>query len=326
MKKNSRNIADALKRANTNRSGKHATHGSHAAQTIRMKLTAQKSSGSHRKNHRASGFPSTAVSFIKKHTRLVAALVIVVVLAIFGIYSYLSNPGQHSNDEFVFDKTYDWSNLYANNGLYSYEEDGQVKSRVGIDVSEHQHYIDWNAVANDGIDFAFIRVGNRGTSEGKILKDEYFDYNIDAAAQAGLDVGVYFFSQSINEDEAREEANYVLEQIRGKKVSYPIVYDHEPVSGTVSRADNLSVEQMTKNAQAFCEVINDAGYNAMIYGNSRDLSRYDISQLSSWGIWLARYGSSVPDWNNGFSIWQYSNTGQINGIDTAVDLNIHFLP
>lgn len=325
MKKNSRNILNALKRSHTSGSAKHASGGSHSAKTTRINLSGLFNNKRKKASHSVH-VKSSALTFVKNHSRIVAGLTLVVALAILGIYSYISNPGQHSNDEFLFNKTYDWSNLYANDGLYSYEEHGEVKSRVGVDVSEHQHYIDWNTVAAEGIDFAFIRVGNRGTSEGRILQDEYFDYNIDAASRAGLDIGVYFFSQSINEDEAREEANFVLKKIKGKKISYPIVYDHEPISGVSSRADNLSVEQMTKNAQAFCEVINDAGYNAMIYGNSRDLSRYDLSQLSSWGIWLAHYGSSVPEWNNGFSIWQYSNSGQINGIDTAVDLDIHFLP
>ncbi len=318
MKKTPRTIIDAFLRSNPKHSAAHAahaSHGRHAAHKVRATLS----------KHPAQ--PSNSVrALLRQHSRLVAGIVIAAVLAFFGIYSCATNPGQLPNDQFAFNKTYDWTDLYNNDGRYSYVENGQEKSRIGIDVSEHQHFIDWEAVANDGIDFAFIRVGNRGTSEGVIQADEYFTYNIDAASQAGLDVGVYFFSQSINEAEAREEAEYVLEQIKGKKVSYPIVYDHEPIAGVSSRADGLSVEQMTKNAQAFCETINEAGYNAMIYGNSRDLSRYDMSQVSSWGIWLARYGSSVPDWNSGFSIWQYTNSGSVKGIDTAVDINIHFLP
>ena len=258
--------------------------------------------------------------------RLIAAAIVVLVLLVFGIGSCVASPHQLPKDEFVTDKTYNWDNLHNNDGRYSYVENGTVKSRVGIDVSEHQHYVDWHAVVNDGIEFAFIRVGNRGTSEGAIMADEYYNYNIDAAIAAGLDVGVYFFSQSVTEEEAIEEANYVLEKIRGENLTYPVVYDHEPIPGTSSRADGLSVEQMTANARAFCETIEDAGYNVMIYGNSRDLNRYNLSELSEWGVWLARYETSTPDRSSGFSIWQYTNSGRVDGIDTAVDLNIHFLP
>lgn len=258
--------------------------------------------------------------------RLIAAAIAVLVLLVFGIGSCVASPHQLPKDEFVTDKTYNWDNLHNNDGRYSYVENGTVKSRVGVDVSEHQHYVDWHAVVNDGIEFAFIRVGNRGTSEGAIMADEYYNYNIDAAIAAGLDVGVYFFSQSVTEEEAIEEANYVLEKIRGKNLTYPVVYDHEPIPGTSSRADGLSVEQMTANARAFCETIEDAGYNVMIYGNSRDLNRYNLSELSEWGVWLARYETSAPDRSSGFSIWQYTNSGRVDGIDTAVDLNIHFLP
>lgn len=205
-----------------------------------------------------------------------------------------------------------------------YAVDGQVSSLAGIDVSEHQGRIDWQAVADDGIDFAIIRVGRRGAAEGEVREDERFAENMDGARRAGLDVGTYFFSQAVNEEEAVEEADFVLSRLRGHELAYPVVYDHEPVEGVDGRADDLSVEQMTANAKAFCDRIAQAGYAAMVYGNANDLARYSLKELSGYGIWFAEYGSTIPSRLGRFSIWQYTNEGQVAGISGAVDLNIRF--
>ncbi|MCI8469525.1 MAG: glycoside hydrolase [Eggerthellaceae bacterium] len=205
-----------------------------------------------------------------------------------------------------------------------YTVDGQVVSKTGVDVSEHQGEIDWAAVADDGVDFAFVRLGRRGAAEGEVVEDAYFNTNYVEARDAGLDVGVYFFSQSITEEEAVQEAEFVLSRLAGRPLDYPVVYDHEPVEGVEGRSDNLSIEQMTINAKAFCDRIAEAGYPAMIYGNATDLARYSLRDLSSYGIWFAEYGSTIPSRLGRFSIWQYTNQGQVDGISRTVDLNIRF--
>lgn len=221
---------------------------------------------------------------------------------------------------------YNWENLtHDDAGRLTYLVDGEPVSRTGIDVSEHQGFIDWTAVASDGIDFAFVRLGNRGATSGSLNYDDYGAANLSGASQAGLDVGVYFFSQAITEEEAVEEADFVLSQLGDTKLAYPIVYDHEPVYGVEGRADDLSPAQMTANAKAFCDRITQAGYTVMLYGNAADLSRYDLNALANYPVWFAEYDVAAPSRNTGFSIWQYSNAGTVAGIDTAVDLNIAFV-
>ena len=154
-------------------------------------------------------------------------------------------------------------------GEYQYLVDGQIISHKGIDVSKHQGAIDWNLVAQDGVEFAFIRVGFRGYgSEGKMVEDEYFVKNIEGALAAGIKVGVYFYSQAITEAEAQEEAEFVIERIRPYEIACPVVFDVERVSGAQGRMNDISVEERTALAVLFCQTIEQAGYKPMIYHNT----------------------------------------------------------
>lgn len=224
---------------------------------------------------------------------------------------------------FTSHATYQWDNLQRDEkGRLSYVKNGSAASQAGIDASEYQGYIDWSAVAADGIDFALIRVGNRGATEGVLAVDDYFAHSLSGALDAGLDVGVYFFSQATTEAEAVEEAEFVLDALGGAELAYPIAYDHERVYGVDGRADDLTVEQMTANARAFCDRVAQAGYIPAIYGKASDLARYDFDGLGDCGVWFAEYGTDRPRRDSGFSIWQYANDGSVSGIDTVVDLNI----
>ncbi len=134
--------------------------------------------------------------------------------------------------------------------------------------------------------------------------------------------GVYFFSQATSEQEALEEAEYVLNLINGAGVTYPVVYDQEPVTDSSGRANNLSADQLTKNAQTFCKRIEQAGYTPMVYGNQYDLSRLNIDQINA-AVWYAEYTDTHPNSNyHDFVMWQYSHTGKVNGIKTDVDMDI----
>lgn len=228
---------------------------------------------------------------------------------------------------------YDWENLVTlDNGYLGYYVDGQLASEAGVDVSEHDGTIDWAAVKASGIDFAMIRLGYRGYSQGSINLDPYFLANIEGASQAGLKVGVYFFSQAISEDEAREEAQFVLNTLGSLNVtlSYPIAFDQEPITnGDVARTDNLTNAQLTANAVAFCQAIEAAGYQPMVYGNQHDLGRLDLSgALSSYEVWYAEYGVSEPTGKVNFAMWQYTASGTVPGMDNTqgqADINIRFL-
>lgn len=207
---------------------------------------------------------------------------------------------------------------------FRYVRDGQVVSRLGVDVSENQQLIDWEAVAADGIEFAYIRLGYRGTSEGGLYLDAYFERNLEQARTAGIDCGVYFFSQATSPDEAREEARFVLEHLGGATLQYPVAFDsEEAAAGTGrSRTAGLSDAEMTAIAQAFFSEISAAGYGTMLYGNAQDLGRYDSNLLAASPVWWAEYGMPVPTARLDFTLWQYSNEGSVAGIPTKVDMDI----
>lgn len=212
------------------------------------------------------------------------------------------------------------------NGEYQYAVDGQVTSHKGIDVSKHQGSIDWNAVAADGVEFAFIRVALRGYGTGKLVEDEYFEENIQGAVSAGIKVGVYIYSQAVNEEELLEEANLVLEKIAPYKIECPVVFDVEKVSGGEGRMNKLTLEERTNLTLLFCQTIENAGYRPMIYHNMEmGVLMLDLETLENYDKWFAYYNQDMY-YPYDYKIWQYSDKGTVNGISTGVDLNISFEP
>lgn len=210
-------------------------------------------------------------------------------------------------------------------GELQYVENGMVVSHKGIDVSRYQENIDWNKVAAAGVEYAFIRVGIRGWgAEGNIALDEKFEDNVQGATAAGIKVGVYFFSQAVNEEEAAEEAAVVLEAISGYNITYPIVYDVEKTSNPDGRMNQISVEERTRVARVFIDKIKEAGYTPMIYSNMEMWSvLIDMASFEDVEKWFAYYGTDLY-FPYEYSVWQYSDTGSIDGIRGDVDLNISF--
>lgn len=210
-------------------------------------------------------------------------------------------------------------------GELQYHQDGQLVSHKGIDVSEHQGEIDWQLVAQDGVEFAFIRVGFRGYgSTGKLVEDEQFENNITGALQNGIKVGVYFFSQAINEEEIQEEANFVLEKIAPYKVELPVVFDVEKVADKSGRMNLITVEERTNLTLSFLQKIEQAGYTPMIYHNMEmGTVLIDIAQFENYEKWFAYYSQEFY-YPYDYQVWQYSEKGSVNGIQGNVDLNISF--
>ena len=206
-------------------------------------------------------------------------------------------------------------------GWIHYQKDGQQVAQ-GIDVSVYQGEIDWQTVAASGIDFAMIRVGYRGYSQGGLQLDEQFHANMEGALEAGLDVGVYFFSQATTVAEAEEEADFVLEAIRNYPIRYPVAYDWEYITADAARTDGMDGQGITQCAAAFCELVSVAGYTPMVYFN-QDMGYlvYQLDQLDAFPFWLAEYDSQ-PDFYYNFSLWQYTHTGTVPGIEGNVDLNL----
>lgn len=198
---------------------------------------------------------------------------------------------------------------------------GRIKA--GIDVSKWNGDIDWGKVKNAGVEFAIVRAGYRGLSTGSLVEDPCFKTNMQGAASAGLEVGVYFFSQAVNEVEAVEEASAVLKLIREYELDYPIFIDSES-TGRNGRADGLDVETRTLVCEAFCRTIENAGYEAGVYANRNWYNNNLIAnRLESYYIWLAEY-RSIPLYEGYYNMWQYTSSGKIDGIDGNVDFNIAY--
>lgn len=193
--------------------------------------------------------------------------------------------------------------------------------KLGIDVSGHQGQIDWSAVRDAGVEFVFIRVGNRGTTEGGIYADASAQDYYAGAKAAGLQVGAYFFSQAVTPAEAQEEAQFVITQVQDWELDLPVVYDWEWVDSTARTAD-VTGQLLTHCTQVFCESIEKAGLTPMIYFNySQGLELLDLAALSQYPFWLALYEPYI-DFPHRVDFWQYSCTGSIPGIDGDVDLNL----
>lgn len=225
---------------------------------------------------------------------------------------------------------YNWEGLVRTDGRWDYLEDGQLRSRWGIDVSEHQKTIDWEQVATTGVDFAFVRIGNRGASQGQLRIDDYFLENVVGASAAGIQTEGYFFSQALTEAEAEEEAVLAVQQAQeansqGASIAV-IAFDHEPVEIEGARANALSPEQLTANARTFCTAVEAAGFSSAVYGNRKSLFKLSEELRSNVTVWLAEYNVPTPTAPLDFRIWQYSCTGTVPGISTDVDLNIWFDP
>ena len=206
------------------------------------------------------------------------------------------------------------------NGVVTYSGD----ALYGVDVSAHQGEIDWAAVAADGIDFAILRIGNRGYSAGAIREDTSFEENYAGAKENGLLAGVYFFSQAVSEEEAVEEAEQVLSWLNGRALDGPVVYDWETIEDDEARTDGVSGETVTACARAFCDTIRQGGYTPMLYCNGMlGYLSYDLTDLQDIGVWYAEYGD-YPSYAYAMELWQYTNSGSVSGIEGSADRDIWF--
>lgn len=218
---------------------------------------------------------------------------------------------------------YVYENFIENDNEIVYiDESKKIVSAKGIDVSRHQGEINWNMVPEDNISYAFIRAGYRGNSEGKLIEDEYFKDNIEGALDHDIDVGIYFFTQALTEEEAVEEAEFVLGLIEDYEVTYPVVLDLEEVADDSARTSEMTKEEYTKAAVAFCETVRKAGYTPMIYGNLKTfMIMLDMEQIEEYDKWFAHY-DTIFYFPYDFTIWQYSSNGSVEGIGGNVDMNV----
>ena len=209
---------------------------------------------------------------------------------------------------------------------YNFDSEGALmkgSGNMGIDVSKWNGNIDWNAVKNSGVSYVIIRCGYRGSSSGAMIVDPKFKANIQGASAAGLKVGIYFFSQAVNEVEAVEEASMTLSLIKGYKISYPVFID---IEGSGGRGDRIDKNTRTAVANAFCKTIQNGGYSAGIYANKTWFeSKMNTASLTGYKLWLAQYAAQPTYKATRYDMWQYTSKGKINGISGNVDMNISYL-
>ena len=216
--------------------------------------------------------------------------------------------------------TYLSENYYWEGGFLRYKD---REHRIGVDVSSYQGDVDWQQVADSGVQFAVIRAGYRGSTAGELYVDDSFYKNLQQAKDADLAVGVYFFSQAVTAEEAREEAVYVCELLDGADLELPVYYDWEYLDGRVPPAASMP---MTECAIAFCEEVKDRGYLPGVYFNQDYGYNYlDLAQLRGYHLWLAEYGNT-PAFTYHYDCVQYTDSGSVPGISGPVDLDLLFLP
>ena len=264
---------------------------------------------------------------------LMLSLVLVTALITFTITRYMltRQTRQELEEEEMIESTlevnrYYFDNLKWNDYFVKYEDDNYT-SVQGIDVSAHQQEIDWAKVKEQGIDFAFIRVGYRGYEYGLINKDIYFDYNMQQAIANDIKVGVYFFSQAISVDEAREEVDFVLDSIKDYKIDLPVVFDMEEEGPEgIGRVKVLTPEEKTKIGVTWLHRVRNAGYDPMIYGSTLTLPYlYNLEYTQEFYCWVAEYSSECR-YPYLYQIWQYTSSAEIDGIPGVVDMDILMIP
>ena len=202
--------------------------------------------------------------------------------------------------------------------------DSSIKSHVGIDVSKFQGNIEWDKVKGDGVEFAIVRLGYRGYSEGNVYIDPFYKNAMEGAAKAGVDTGIYFFSQAINVDEAIEEAELCIKELAPYKVKYPVIIDVEFIANDDGRANKLTRQDRTDIVKAFCEKVKEAGYVPGFYANTKwSVMGLDLAQLQEYDFWFANYNDTFS-YPYEYEMFQYSESGSVAGIVGNVDLNICF--
>lgn len=195
-----------------------------------------------------------------------------------------------------------------------------AQTKIGIDVSQWQGEIDWARVKKSGIEFAFVRIGYQVGYDGEYVLDPYFYANIDGAEAAGLPVGIYFYSYARNVEQAKDQAEWILEKLGDRKAELGIAFDWENWGGF--NEAGMSFYTINKVAETFIDVVEETGRDGWLYGSKVYLER--IWKPENKRIWLAQYYDRVT-YDGEYEIWQMSNTGRVPGIDGDVDLDIMYL-
>ncbi len=223
-------------------------------------------------------------------------------------------------------------NSYSRNGEFVledgfmayYNENGEKISHLGIDLSYHQQSVNWDELKASPVEFVMLRCGYRGYLEGGLIEDEKFREYAKKCNEYGINLGIYFFTQAITVEEAEREAEFVIDLIKDYKISYPVAFDTEYISDESARTNTneISKELRSDMINAFCEKIKEAGYYPMVYASENWFRRnMDVEAVQEYDFWAPQYLED-NDFLYDFTIWQYTDSGNIPGINTVVDLDI----
>ncbi len=218
--------------------------------------------------------------------------------------------------------SYDTAKFVYQNPQMKYYVNGKQASWFGVDISSKQGIVDFEKLKKAGVDFVMIKVGGRGYSSGNIVLDSSYKDYMNGAKNAGLGIGVYFYSQAVDKDEVCEEAETLLELIKDYPVKYPVVFDMESVEGDMARTDALDVSTRTELARIFLKTIKAEGYTPMLYGDKEWLvTKLDLEKLQDYDVWLSQE-ADTPDYPYEYTMWQYNKSGTVSGISGTAGLNI----
>lgn len=262
---------------------------------------------------------------MKNRTKLIILTLTLCFTVIFSVAVVFFVTRYNNNSHFEYVDLGDTSiNLYnMDNNFYHYDLEGYTTS-IGVDLSEFNGDVDFNKLKKQNIEYAYLRIGWRGYIIPSLHDDKKFEEYYKKAKEAGIDVGVYFFSQAINEEEAIEEANFVIKALKNKKIDTHVVFDFETIHDNSARTNDLTRQERTNIAKAFLSTIQDAGYNPMLYTNyDWIVHHYTVTLLHEYPVWYAQY-SKKPQYHGHHIIWQYSTNVMLDGITSSdgVDLNI----
>ena len=234
-------------------------------------------------------------------------------------------PKREVKEGLVSLNSYNTENFRIDNGFMAYfDEDGNKISHLGCDLSYHNKYVNWDELAASGCEFVMLRCGYRGYSQGGLAKDEKFDQYAQEAQRVGIKLGVYFFTQALDVEEAEEEAKYVLNLIEDYDISYPVAFDTEYIDDEEARTNTTEISDELRSdiCRAFCEKIKENGYYPMIYASENWMRRYlELEPLKEYDFWAPQY-LDENDFLYDFTMWQYTDKGSIPGVKGDVDLDI----
>ena len=263
----------------------------------------------------------------KAHRILLCSLIIGILIAVMYLLPaqaerYYGEPGTQAETGEIDISNHLREENWTRDGSFIYYEEEGFTSRIGVDVSKWNGGIDWFALREQGVEFAIIRVGFRGYANGEIVLDDRFHEYMEGASAAGMEIGVYFYSQAIDEDEAEEEALFVIDQIEGYEISLPVYFDTEEVGQGEARTEPMATGMYTLTAEAFCRTIEENGYRAGVYASNGWIRRnLELAWLTDYEIWYAQY-NDTPGREYGFDMWQYTERGDLYGCDTYLDMNV----